>query len=103
MFPQQRTHDATREELLENQYTTIEELLETVSGKLFKIVILQIVQRNTEESLLHASQVGFRPCLSTPLQHMKLMDHVSLNFNNNMYMAAVFLDIEKKPLIQHGI
>jgi hypothetical protein len=23
------------------------------------------------------------------------MDHVTLNFNNNMSMAAVFLDIEK--------
>jgi hypothetical protein len=26
---------------------------------------------------------------------MRLMDHVTLNFNNNMSMAAVFLDIEK--------
>jgi hypothetical protein len=26
---------------------------------------------------------------------MRLTDHVTLNFNNNMSMAAVFLDIEK--------
>jgi hypothetical protein len=26
---------------------------------------------------------------------MRLMDHVTLNFNNNMSTAAVFLDIEK--------
>jgi hypothetical protein len=25
---------------------------------------------------------------------MKLADHVTLNFNNNMSMAAVFMDIE---------
>jgi hypothetical protein len=27
---------------------------------------------------------------------MSLEDHVTLNFNNNMSMAAVFLDIEKE-------
>jgi hypothetical protein len=26
---------------------------------------------------------------------MRLVDHVTLNFNNNMSTAAVFLDIEK--------
>jgi hypothetical protein len=26
---------------------------------------------------------------------MWLADHVTLNFNNNMLMAAVFLDVEK--------
>jgi hypothetical protein len=29
------------------------------------------------------------------LQCMRLMDHVNLNFNNKMSIAAVFLDIEK--------
>jgi hypothetical protein len=32
---------------------------------------------------------------STVLQRMRLVDHVTLNFNNNMPMAAVFLDMEK--------
>jgi hypothetical protein len=31
----------------------------------------------------------------TALQCMKLMNHVTLNFNNNMSMAAVFLHIKK--------
>jgi hypothetical protein len=41
------------------------------------------------------SQFGFRARHSTTLQCMKLTDHGSLNFNNNMSTAAVFLDIEK--------
>jgi hypothetical protein len=32
---------------------------------------------------------------STALQCMRLTDHVTLNFNNNVSTAAVFLDIEK--------
>jgi hypothetical protein len=32
---------------------------------------------------------------SMTLQCMRLADHITLNFNNNMSMAAVFLDIEK--------
>jgi hypothetical protein len=28
---------------------------------------------------------------------MRLADHITLNFNNNMSTAAVFLDIEKAP------
>jgi hypothetical protein len=84
---------------LENQHTTIEELLETVSGKLFEIVTLKIVQRHTEErSLLNASRFGSCARYSTSLQSMRLTDHVTLNFYNNMSMAAVCLDIEKKKL-----
>jgi hypothetical protein len=45
--------------------------------------------------LLNASQFGFRARQSTTLQCMRLTNHVSLNFNNNMSTAAVFLDIEK--------
>jgi hypothetical protein len=45
--------------------------------------------------LLNASQFGFRARHTTTLQCMRLTDHVSLNFNNNMSTAAVFLDIEK--------
>jgi hypothetical protein len=33
--------------------------------------------------------------VSLPLQRTRLMDHIAQNFNNNMLMAAVFLDIEK--------
>jgi hypothetical protein len=64
--------------------------------KLFEKVILKIVQRHIEEiGLLNASQFGFGACQSMTLQWMKLMDHVTLNFNNNMYTAAVFLEIWK--------
>jgi hypothetical protein len=49
-----------------------------------------------EERLsLNASQFGFRADHSTTLQCMRLEDHVTLNFDNNMSTAAVFLDIEK--------
>jgi hypothetical protein len=64
--------------------------------KLFEKVILKIVQRHIEErGLLNASQFGFRARHSTTLQCMKFTDHVTLNFNNNMSTAAVFLGIEK--------
>jgi hypothetical protein len=70
-------------------------LLSTL-GKLFEKVILKIIQKHIDErGLLNASQFGFRARHSTALQCMKLTDHVTLNFNNQMSMAAVFLDIEK--------
>jgi hypothetical protein len=63
---------------------------------LFEKVILKMVQRHIEErGLLNASQFGFRARHSTTLQCMRLTYHVILNFNNNISMAAVFLDIEK--------
>jgi hypothetical protein len=66
------------------------------TGKFFEKVILQIVKRHIgENNLLNASQFGFRARHSTTLQCMKLADHVTLKFNNNMSTAAVFLDIEK--------
>jgi hypothetical protein len=46
-------------------------------------------------NLLTASQFVFRACHSTRLQCVRLADHVTLNFNNNMSTVAVFLDIEK--------
>jgi hypothetical protein len=71
-------------------------------GKLFKKVILNIVKKHIDEKgLLNAGQFEFRGCNSTTLQCMRLTDHVTLNFNNNMSTAAVFLDMEKH-LIQHG-
>jgi small-conductance mechanosensitive channel len=58
-------------------------------------IILKVVQRHTEEKrLLNASQFGFHACHSTTLQSMRLMNHVTLNFNN-ISMAALFLDNKK--------
>jgi hypothetical protein len=74
----------------------------STGGELFEKFILKIVQRHiAEKDLLNASQFGFRARHSTTLQCMRLADHATLNFSNNMYTAAVFLDIEKY-LIQHG-
>jgi hypothetical protein len=49
--------------------------------------------------LLNASQFGFRGRHSTTLQCMRLADHVTLNFNNKMYTAAVFLEV---PCVEAG-
>jgi hypothetical protein len=63
----------------------------STTGKLFEKFILRILQRHIEErGLLNASQFGFRARYSTTLT-----DHITLNFNNNMSTAVVFLDIEK--------
>jgi hypothetical protein len=68
----------------------------STTEKLFEKVILQLLQKHIDETgLLNASQFGFRACHSTTLQCMRLVDHVTLNFNNKMSTAAVFLDIEK--------
>jgi hypothetical protein len=65
-------------------------------GKVFKKVIIEIVQRHIgERNLFNASQFGFRARHSTTLQCMRLADHVTINFKNNMSTAAAFLDIEK--------
>jgi hypothetical protein len=74
----------------------------STTGKLFEKVILKIVQRHIEErGLLNSSQFGFCAHHSMTLQCMRLMDHVTLHFNNNMSMALIFMD-NAKPLIQHG-
>jgi hypothetical protein len=66
------------------------------TGKLFEKVILKHVQNHIEErGLLSATQFGFRTRHGSSLQRMRLTDHVTLNFNNKMSTAAVFLDIEK--------
>jgi hypothetical protein len=68
----------------------------STTGKLFQKVILKIVQRHIEErGLINASPFGFRSRHSMTLQCMRLVDHVTLNFNNNMSTAGVFLDIEE--------
>jgi hypothetical protein len=63
---------------------------------MFKNVILKIFQKHTEErGLLNTSQFGFCARHSMTLQCRRLTDHVTLNFNNKMSTAALFLDIEK--------
>jgi hypothetical protein len=65
------------------------------TGKKFETVILKIDEKHTEErGLLNASQSGFHACHSMTFQCMRPVDHVTSNFNNKMYMAAVFLDIK---------
>jgi hypothetical protein len=73
------------------------------TGKLFEKVILKIIQTHIEgRNWLNASQFDFRARHSTTLQCMRLADHMTLNFNNKLSTAAVFLDIEK-PLTLYGI
>jgi hypothetical protein len=63
----------------------------STTGKLFEKLILRTIQKHAEErTVLNASQFGFRADHSTTLQCMRLADHVTLNFNNNMATAAVF-------------
>jgi hypothetical protein len=66
-----------------------------MTGNLFEKVILKIVQRNIEErNLLNEDQFGFHTYHSMTLQCIRLKDHVTLNFNNSMSVAAVFLAIK---------
>jgi hypothetical protein len=66
-----------------------------LTSQVFEEAILEIVKRHIgERNLLNASQFGFHACHSITLQCMRLVDHVTLNFNNNMSTAAVFLDIK---------
>jgi len=65
-------------------------------GKLFEKVIQKLIQRHLEVSNLHrTNQFGFRARRSMTFQCTRLTDHVTLNFNNNMITAAIFLDVEK--------
>jgi hypothetical protein len=68
----------------------------STTGELFEKVIHNIVKKHSEERRqLNASEFGFLVRQSTTLQCMRLTDHVTLNFNNKMSTAGVFLDIEK--------
>jgi hypothetical protein len=65
-------------------------------GELFEKLILRTIQRHIEErNLLNASQFGFCAHHIMTFQCMRLKDHVTLNFNNNMSTAVVFWHIEK--------
>jgi hypothetical protein len=68
----------------------------SATGKLFEKLILRTIQRHTEQiNLLNASQFGFQADHSLTLQCVWLADHITLNFNNNISTAAVFLDIKE--------
>jgi hypothetical protein len=68
----------------------------STKGKVFQKVILRTTQKHTKErNLLNTSQFGFRAGHSMTLQCMRQADHITLNFNNNMSTAAMFLVIEK--------
>jgi hypothetical protein len=68
----------------------------STTGKLLEKVILKALQKHIDErGMLNASQFGFHARHSTTLQCMRLTDHVTLNFNNKLSTAAVFLDIKK--------
>jgi hypothetical protein len=68
----------------------------STTDKLIEKVILKIVQRHLEErDLLNASQCGFHVHHSMTLQCIRLVDHVTLDFSNNMSTVEVFLYIEK--------
>jgi hypothetical protein len=68
----------------------------STTGNLFEEVILKILQRHIEErGVLNVMQFGFRALHGMTLQRMRYKEHVTLNFNNNTYTAAAFLDIKK--------
>jgi hypothetical protein len=70
--------------------------------KLLEKDILKIFQRHVEKrGLLNASQFGLRARQSTTLQCAWLTEHITLNLNNNVSKAAVFLDSETH-LVNHG-
>jgi hypothetical protein len=61
------------------------------TGKLFENVIQKIIQKYIDSNnSVNASQFGFRARHSTTLQCMRLMDHITLNFNNNVHSCSLF-------------
>jgi hypothetical protein len=68
----------------------------STTGKIFEKLILGTFQKHAEErNVLNASHFGFLADHSSTLQCMRVADHITPHFNNNMLTAAVFLDIEK--------
>jgi hypothetical protein len=64
--------------------------------KLLEKVVPKVVQSHIEvRVLLDASKFGFRARRNITLQCMRLTEHVTSNFNNNMSTAPVLVDIEK--------
>jgi hypothetical protein len=68
-------------------------LLSTTS-KLQNVTLKTVRSHVQENNLLNANKLDFHARQNTTLQCVRLMDHVTLNFNN-MSEAAVFLAIEK--------
>jgi hypothetical protein len=56
----------------------------STTGKLYGKNCLKIFKDLLQKRLLNASQFGFRARHSRTLQCMRLTDHVTLNFNNNV-------------------
>jgi hypothetical protein len=67
----------------------------STSGKLFEQLILRTIQNHIEENLLTVSYFCVQAHHSMTIQTMRLANRVTENFNNNLSMNAVFLDIEK--------
>jgi hypothetical protein len=68
----------------------------STTNKLFAEVILNKIQRHIEErGLLNGSQFDFYASHSMAVQYIRLTDHVTLNFNNNIPTVPVLLDIEE--------
>jgi DNA polymerase sigma len=57
-------------------------------GKLFENLFLSIQKHAEERNLLKASEFGFQTYQSTTVQCTRLVDHATLNFNNNGLMAG---------------
>jgi hypothetical protein len=65
-------------------------------GKLFGNDFLKIVEKQMEERhILSESQFAFPAKHSLTLQCLRLTDHVTHIFDNKMYTAAMFLDIQE--------
>jgi hypothetical protein len=63
---------------------------------LFENVSPAVIQKHVEgRGLLNACQLASVHVLSRTLQFVRLANHVTLHFNNNMSMAAVSLQTEK--------
>jgi hypothetical protein len=57
---------------------------------------IEKIQRHTDEiNLLNVSQFGLCTHHNITLQCVRLAGYITLNFNNNMSTAEVFLEIEK--------
>jgi hypothetical protein len=63
----------------------------SATAKLFEKVILKIVQRHIKgKGLINAIQFGFRARHSLTLRCMRLTDHVTLSYTNNMTTPVFF-------------
>lgn len=67
-----------------------------VLGKLFERTILtRLVEFGDDQNLIINQQFGFRSQHSTTQQLMRVIEFISLRFNQNISTGMIFLDIEK--------